>query len=152
MFNEHNNIYSFSGSPTRIQFTSSVISSFARKNPARSWITVFLFKNNILSLFYLRNWRVLNTYFFNPSSRSNSYFLGPLYLQSPWLNLNNFPIQESLCVTDPVTSTRIGLGGEEDDNDHRMMASTTVFVLEPGASALGQICFLHLQIYLGRAL
>jgi len=50
--------------------------------------------------------------------------------------------QESLCVTDPVTSARVGIGGEGDDNDHRMMASTTIFVLEPGASALAstEVC------------
>jgi len=44
-----------------------------------------------------------------------------------------------LCVTDPDTSarSRVGGGEGEGDQDHRMMASTTVFVLEPGVSALG---------------
>jgi hypothetical protein len=61
---------------------------------------------------------------------------------------------ESLCVTDPDSETRChhptglpqllprsvassGSGGREED-EHRMMASTTVFVLEPGVTSLGE--------------
>lgn len=48
--------------------------------------------------------------------------------------------QETLCVTDPLTSASSRVGGvgagEGEENVHRMMASTTVFVLEPGASSL----------------
>ena len=50
---------------------------------------------------------------------------------------------ESLCVTDPDSesgrslATQQGSPGPEDD-DNRMMASTTVFVVEPGVTALGE--------------
>jgi len=46
---------------------------------------------------------------------------------------------ESLCVKDPQSDSRSvsssGSGAREED-EHRMMASTTVFVLEPGVTAL----------------
>ena len=47
--------------------------------------------------------------------------------------------QESLCVTDPETSTRTlaGSNNSGEDEDDRIMASTTVYVLEPGVAALG---------------
>jgi len=46
--------------------------------------------------------------------------------------------QDSLCVTDPNTAkrSRVGESVEENGSEHRMMASTTVYVLEPGVSAL----------------
>ena len=42
-------------------------------------------------------------------------------------------------MTDPNTAkrSRVGESVEENGSEHRMMASTTVYVLEPGVSALG---------------
>ena len=49
-------------------------------------------------------------------------------------------------MTDPLTSASSRVGGvgagEGEENVHRMMASTTVFVLEPGASSLGKLNYL----------
>jgi len=46
---------------------------------------------------------------------------------------------ESLCVKDPQTDSRSvasSASSGRDEDEHRMMASTTVFVLEPGVTAL----------------
>ena len=59
--------------------------------------------------------------------------------------------QEPLCVTDPDSETGRSLpapasAAEEDEDKTRMMASTTVFVVEPGVTALGRlILILQLQ-------
>ena len=50
---------------------------------------------------------------------------------------------ESLCVTDPDSESGRSLATQQgspspEDDDNRMMASTTVFVLEPGVTALGE--------------
>ena len=52
--------------------------------------------------------------------------------------------QEPLCVTDPDSETGRSLpapasAAEEDEDKTRMMASTTVFVVEPGVTALGRL-------------
>ena len=46
-------------------------------------------------------------------------------------------------MTDPNTAkrSRVGESVEENGSEHRMMASTTVYVLEPGVSALGKQIF-----------
>ena len=46
---------------------------------------------------------------------------------------------ETLCVTGPDSEGRsfAKQSGSQEDDEHRMMASTTVFVIEPGATALG---------------
>jgi len=49
---------------------------------------------------------------------------------------------ESLCVKDPQSDSRslVSSGsGSREEEEHRMMASTTVFVLEPGVTALANI-------------
>ena len=58
--------------------------------------------------------------------------------------------QEPLCVTDPDSETGRSLpapasAAEEDEDKTRMMASTTVFVVEPGVTALGRL-ILQLQM------
>ena len=47
---------------------------------------------------------------------------------------------ETLCITDPESEGRslAKHNGVDEDDDHRMMASTTVFVIEPGVTALGR--------------
>jgi hypothetical protein len=56
---------------------------------------------------------------------------------------NFLPLQEALCLTDPdnaLAERRIGGGSDGDaEDDHRMMASTTVFVIEPGFTAVGKV-------------
>ena len=47
---------------------------------------------------------------------------------------------EPLCLTEPGQeggTTALG-GSQAEDEEHRMMASTTVFVVEPGLTALGK--------------
>ncbi len=48
-------------------------------------------------------------------------------------------------MTDPdnaLAERRIGGGSDGDaEDDHRMMASTTVFVIEPGFTAVGKVYF-----------
>ena len=68
--------------------------------------------------------------------------------------------QEPLCVTDPDSETGRSLpapasAAEEDEDKTRMMASTTVFVVEPGVTALGRLILqlhykCHFNVTLGK--
>ena len=80
------------------------------------------------------------------SSKLYSMFRFPdsntVHLQCDILLCNKDNCEESLCVSDPESETGRSLvtqpGPDNDDDDTRMMASTTVFVVEPGVTALGQ--------------
>ena len=71
-----------------------------------------------------------------------------VHLQCDILLCDKENCEESLCVTDPESETGRSLATQSgntdiDDDDTRMMASTTVFVVEPGVTALGQYPLLH---------
>jgi hypothetical protein len=72
-----------------------------------------------------------------------------LLLKIQWPQLSLL-VKEALCLTDPdnaLAERRIGGGSEGDaEDDHRMMASTTVFVIEPGFTAVGKAYLLQLFI------
>jgi len=79
------------------------------------------------------------------SSKLYSMFRFPdsntVHLQCDILLCEKDDCQEPLCVTDPDSETGRSLpapasAAEEDEDKTRMMASTTVFVVEPGVTAL----------------
>jgi len=96
-------------------------------------------ERNVLSQFVFDSNRGVAT------SRLYSMFRFPdsntVHLQCDIILCEKDDCVESLCVTDPDSesgrslATQQGSPGPEDD-DNRMMASTTVFVLEPGVTAL----------------
>ena len=79
------------------------------------------------------------------SSKLYSMFRFPdsntVHLQCDILLCKKEDCEEPLCVTDPDSESGRSLPLESppaDDDDTRMMASTTVFVVEPGVTALGR--------------
>ena len=95
---------------------------------------------------------VLTQFLFDPSvgvstSRLYSMFRFPdsntVHLQCDILLCDKENCEEPLCVTDPDSETGRSLpaptsASDEEDDKTRMMASTTVFVVEPGVTALGK--------------
>lgn len=93
---------------------------------------------------------VLTQFLFDPSlgvstSRLYSMFRFPdsntVHLQCDILLCDKEDCEEPLCVTDPDSETGRSLpaptsASDEEDDKTRMMASTTVFVVEPGVTAL----------------
>ena len=82
------------------------------------------------------------------TSRLYSMFRFPdsntVHLQCDILLCDKENCEEPLCVTDPDSETGRSLpapisASDEEDDKTRMMASTTVFVVEPGVTALGKI-------------
>jgi hypothetical protein len=73
-----------------------------------------------------------------------------LSLKVQWPPQLSLLVQEALCLTDPdnaLAERRIGGGSDGDaEDDHRMMASTTVFVIEPGFTAVGKLYFLFIYL------
>ena len=98
-------------------------------------------ERNVLSQFVFDSSRGIST------SKLYSMFRFPdsntVHLQCDILLCERDECGESLCVTDPDSesgrslATQQGSPGPEED-DNRMMASTTVFVVEPGVTALGE--------------
>ena len=95
---------------------------------------------------------MLTQFLFDPSvgvstSRLYSMFRFPdsntVHLQCDILLCDKENCEEPLCVTDPDSETGRSLpaptsASDEEDDKTRMMASTTVFVVEPGVTALGK--------------
>ena len=93
----------------------------------------------------------MTQFLFDPSlgvstSRLYSMFRFPdsntVHLQCDILLCDKEDCEEPLCVTDPDSETGRSLPApssvsDEEDDKTRMMASTTVFVVEPGVTALG---------------
>ena len=77
------------------------------------------------------------------SSKLFSMFRFPdsntVHLQCDILLCPKDDCEEPLCVADPESETgrSLPVSSPGDDDDTRMMASTTVFVVEPGVTALG---------------
>ena len=98
-------------------------------------------ERNVLSQFVFDSDRGVST------SRLYSMFRFPdsntVHLQCDIILCEKDDCVESLCVTDPDSESGRSLATQQgspspEDDDNRMMASTTVFVLEPGVTALGE--------------
>lgn len=93
-------------------------------------------ERNVLSQFVFDSSQGVST------SKLYSMFRFPdsntVHLQCDILICKTDDCGETLCVTDPDSEGRsfAKQSGSQEDDEHRMMASTTVFVIEPGVTAL----------------